>query len=242
MKIEAAYILCAGLGTRMGEIGKVLPKPLWPFFEKTCLDFRITQLHALGITNIVINTHHCADQIKEYVRKNYSSQIKILHEPILLGSGGAIHNFKKNFTGIKKILVLNSDFFFNITNELLDRATQRMQEASALLFCVPVTHDSGQNQVCAQGGLLSNIVKHAMISQDTKYEASSGVSILNLTKIKHREGISEFFHSVADFNRDKVCIFSESATDWYELGTKESYKDFYYKYTTEIVIRTRSDL
>ncbi len=34
MQINQALLLCAGLGTRMGNIGKHIPKPLWPIFEK----------------------------------------------------------------------------------------------------------------------------------------------------------------------------------------------------------------
>ncbi|PJB53459.1 MAG: nucleotidyltransferase family protein, partial [Bdellovibrio sp. CG_4_9_14_3_um_filter_39_7] len=56
MSINTGLILCAGKGTRMGAIGKVLPKPLWPLFEKTLIDWQIIQMMKLGIKNIYINT------------------------------------------------------------------------------------------------------------------------------------------------------------------------------------------
>ena len=41
MQLDFAYILAAGKGTRMGEIGKVVPKPLWPIYEKSLLELQV---------------------------------------------------------------------------------------------------------------------------------------------------------------------------------------------------------
>ena len=49
MQIDYALILSAGLGTRMGEIGKILPKVLWPIYFKSLLELQIRYCQSLGI-------------------------------------------------------------------------------------------------------------------------------------------------------------------------------------------------
>ena len=44
MKVNKALILSAGFGTRMGEIGKTLPKILWPIFDKSLLELQVLYL------------------------------------------------------------------------------------------------------------------------------------------------------------------------------------------------------
>ncbi|OFZ14167.1 MAG: hypothetical protein A2X86_04765 [Bdellovibrionales bacterium GWA2_49_15] len=233
MKIDAAYILCAGLGTRMGQIGTVLPKPLWPLFEKTCLDFIIMQVQALGITNIFINTHHLAGQIEEHVKSNKQTTINVLHEPILLGSGGAIHNLKRRFPEVKKVLVLNADFFFLLTPVTLRLALEKMQNATSLLFCITVPFGSGLNQVCIDNGLLKKIVQASMIKPCISYETYAGISILNLETLEYQEGVSTFFDSVANFENMNVPVFLDHGIEWYDVGTKQSYKAFYYEFSAK---------
>ena len=49
MKIDACFIACAGLGTRMGEISTSIPKPLMPIFNQSILETLIKQVKNLGI-------------------------------------------------------------------------------------------------------------------------------------------------------------------------------------------------
>ncbi|MBI2521370.1 MAG: NTP transferase domain-containing protein [Bdellovibrio sp.] len=230
MGIDAAYILCAGLGTRMGPIGTVLPKPLWPLFEKTCLDLVILQVKALSINNIIINTHHLSNKIEEHIKNTYDVGIHVLHEPILLGSGGAIHNVKKHFPWLKKILVLNADFFFLLTPQILKLALNEMKNELSLLFSITVPFGAGLNQICVMNGLLKNIIHSSLIKSCAFYETYAGVCILNLGAMEYREGISNFFDTVANFQSTNVRVFSDYSIEWYDVGTKQSYQDFYYRF------------
>ena len=56
MKIDYCLILAAGFGSRMGEIGKILPKVLWHIFEKSLLELEIEYARSLGIKKIFINS------------------------------------------------------------------------------------------------------------------------------------------------------------------------------------------
>ena len=62
MIVENALILAAGAGTRMGEIGKVLPKVLWPVFECSLLELEVLYAHHDVVTCDVdrdISTAYC---------------------------------------------------------------------------------------------------------------------------------------------------------------------------------------
>ncbi len=67
MALDHAFILCAGYGTRMGEIGKVLPKLLWPVFEKKMLELQVLYARQLGCRKIYINSHFLHEQIQAFV-------------------------------------------------------------------------------------------------------------------------------------------------------------------------------
>lgn len=94
-----ALVLCAGLGTRFQPITNVTPKPAIPFLNVPLLGYSLYYLEQIGVTNLVINTHHLPDKVQAVARqltqaraqmpgRNYS--VKFSHEPEILGSGGGI--------------------------------------------------------------------------------------------------------------------------------------------------------
>ena len=96
-------ILAAGLGTRMGDLTKDLPKPLLPVKGKPLIDYTFDLIEPLQTKNIFVNTHYHADLIQLHIIKNYEN-IKISFEPEILGTGGGIKKIHQN-----DLLVLNTD-------------------------------------------------------------------------------------------------------------------------------------
>ena len=96
-------ILTAGLGTRMGDLTKDLPKPLLPVKGKPLIDYAFNLIEPLQTKNIFVNTHYHADLIQLHISKNYEN-IKISFEPEILGTGGGIKKIHQN-----DLLVLNTD-------------------------------------------------------------------------------------------------------------------------------------
>ena len=96
-------ILAAGLGTRMGDLTKDLPKPLLPVKGKPLIDYALNLIEPLQTKNIFVNTHYHADLIQSYISNNYEN-IKISFEPEILGTGGGIKKIHQN-----DLFVLNTD-------------------------------------------------------------------------------------------------------------------------------------
>src|SRR6266446_8681458 len=87
-----AMILAAGLGTRLRPLTDTRPKALVELAGRTLLEITLTRLRAFGITEVIINVHHFADQVIAYLNSNnnFGMRIEISREEILLDTGGGL--------------------------------------------------------------------------------------------------------------------------------------------------------
>ena len=87
-----AMIFAAGLGTRLKPFTDSHPKALLPLAGKPLLQWQIEQLRAAGITDIVVNVHHFAEQIISYLQAHdFGCNIRISDErAALLDTGGGL--------------------------------------------------------------------------------------------------------------------------------------------------------
>ena len=87
-----AMVLAAGLGTRLRPLTDDRPKALVEIAGCTLLEITLTRLRAFGIREVIINTHHFADMIAEYLKTNhdFGLRIEISREEILLDTGGGL--------------------------------------------------------------------------------------------------------------------------------------------------------
>jgi len=87
-----AMILAAGLGTRLRPLTDTRPKALVEIAGRTLLEITLTRLRAFGITKVIINVHHFADLVIDYLKsnKNFGMRIEISREEILLDTGGGL--------------------------------------------------------------------------------------------------------------------------------------------------------
>ena len=92
--IRQAFVLGAGMGTRLRPLTEQKPKPLVPIFQKPLITFPLDHLRAAGVEFFAINTHRLAEQFAEtFARASYEgAPLQLLHEPDLLETGGGIKN------------------------------------------------------------------------------------------------------------------------------------------------------
>ncbi|HEV2841818.1 MAG TPA: NDP-sugar synthase [Chthoniobacterales bacterium] len=95
--ITQAFVLGAGLGTRLRPLTEDLPKPLIPIFQKPLITFALDHLIAAGVQSFVINTHHRAAAFQElFAQGSYRGcPVELVHEPEILGTGGGIKNVER---------------------------------------------------------------------------------------------------------------------------------------------------
>src|SRR3989442_9006265 len=94
-----AMVLAAGLGTRLRPLTDDRPKALVEIAGHTLLEITLSRLHSFGIREVMVNVHHFAEMIIEYLRANhdFGMRIEVSREDLLLDTGG----------GLKKV-----DYFF----------------------------------------------------------------------------------------------------------------------------------
>src|SRR5262249_55455065 len=87
-----AMVLAAGLGTRLRPITNTRPKALVEVGGRTLLEITLSRLKTFDVHEVVINVHHFADMVIEYLRAhdNFGLQIEISREEVLLDTGGGL--------------------------------------------------------------------------------------------------------------------------------------------------------
>ena len=86
-----AMVLAAGQGTRLRPLTDERPKALVEIGGRTLLEITLSRLRAFGVREVIINVHHFADMIVEYLKANgnFGMRIEVSREDALLDTGGA---------------------------------------------------------------------------------------------------------------------------------------------------------
>jgi NDP-sugar pyrophosphorylase family protein len=96
-----AMIMAAGLGTRLRPLTDDRPKALVEVAGHTMLEITLARLRSFGIHDVIINVHHFADLVLQYLkaRNNFGMRIAISQEDVLLDTGGGLKKAAYFFSG-----------------------------------------------------------------------------------------------------------------------------------------------
>jgi NDP-sugar pyrophosphorylase family protein len=85
-------VLAAGLGTRLRPLTDARPKALVEVAGRTLLEITLSRLRSFGVTDVIVNVHHFADQVVEYLKANrdFGMRIALSREDALLDTGGGL--------------------------------------------------------------------------------------------------------------------------------------------------------
>jgi mannose-1-phosphate guanylyltransferase len=112
-----AFLLTAGLGTRLHPITLTLPKCLVPIAGKPLINWWFESMQKAGVTEVLINLHHLPDMVMAHVNAlDTSIKVKFSYEPVLLGSAGTLVANKNFVEGEKSFFIFYGD---NLTNSSL---------------------------------------------------------------------------------------------------------------------------
>ena len=133
--MKQAMILAAGLGTRLKPLTDTMPKALVPVGGKPLLEHNIRKLQQAGYDRFVVNIHHFAQQIVDYVaRQDYASQVHFSDETEqLLETGGGLKKAQQLFRDNEPILLHNVDILDNVDYDWFRRQHQPDEDAVLLV-------------------------------------------------------------------------------------------------------------
>jgi mannose-1-phosphate guanylyltransferase/mannose-1-phosphate guanylyltransferase/phosphomannomutase len=111
-----AFVLGAGLGTRLRPLTEHLPKPLVPVAGQPLITRAFDHLIAAGVGGFVVNTHHAAQAYTTlFANSRYRElPVALRHEPVILETAGGLANVRDLLDGDAPILVYNGDILTDI--------------------------------------------------------------------------------------------------------------------------------
>ncbi|MCC6137390.1 MAG: NTP transferase domain-containing protein [Bdellovibrionaceae bacterium] len=124
-----AFVLAAGLGTRLRPYTHKLPKPIIPFMGIPMIGYALHLINNAGIGDVVINTHPFSEKVRNCVGDLNNNRFHITfsneeREP--LGSGGALYKARNELQTSPHFFAINGDTVFipkqsHLLNELLEQ-------------------------------------------------------------------------------------------------------------------------
>lgn len=146
-------ILAAGLGNRMRPLTDKTPKPLVKVGGKALLQYSLDAAKEAGIENFVVNVHHLADQIENYLKDQSRFDVVISDErEELLNSGGGITHALPLISQ-NVFMLLNADTFW-IDDQSQDQSNLSTmisvfdeRSMDILLMCVPISRTTGHTGI-----------------------------------------------------------------------------------------------
>jgi mannose-1-phosphate guanylyltransferase len=112
-----AFLLTAGLGTRLYPITHTLPKCLVPIADKPLINWWFESMQKAGVTEVLINLHHLPDMVMAHVNAlDTPIKVEFSYEPVLLGSAGTLVANKSFVANETSFFIFYGD---NLTNTSL---------------------------------------------------------------------------------------------------------------------------
>ena len=133
--MRQAMIFAPGLGTRLKPLTDTMPKALVPVGGQPLLDINIRRLMDQGYDRFVVNIHHFAQQIIDYVKEqDYAPLVHFSDESDqLLETGGGLKKAQMLFRDDQPILIHNVDILDNVNYDWLARQHQADEDAVLLV-------------------------------------------------------------------------------------------------------------
>ncbi len=231
-----AMILAAGLGTRLRPLTDDRPKALVEVAGHTLLEITLRRLRESGIREVIVNVHHFADMVVDYLKKhgNFGMRIEISREEELLDTGGGLKKAAWFFLddsgrAEEPVVLHNVDVISTIDLERMVRfhrdnealttlAVQDRETSRYLLF-------DERNELCGRraGRGSAEIVRS---TGDMQALAFSGVHVIS-PRLLQRLTEDGAFSIISSYLRlagegEKILAFRADEFYWRDLGRLEN--------------------
>lgn len=220
-----ALLLCAGRGTRLLPLTEVFPKCLMPIGGRPLLAYWLSMLCAAGIQKILVNLHHHAELVQDFVDGSpYSKRVSTVYEPALLGTAGTLLA-NRDFFGQTAILLAHADNLtvFNVDGMLrAHRARPVGCEITMMTFVAQDPSSCGIVETMPNGVVTAF---HEKVSNPPSNVANGAVYVLEPTVFDFLRGLEkdtiDFSTEVIPAYLGKIFTFHNS-TYHRDIGTLTS--------------------
>jgi NDP-sugar pyrophosphorylase family protein len=231
-----AMVLAAGLGTRLRPLTDARPKALVEVAGRTMLEITLARLRAVGIREVIVNAHHFAGMIVEYLKANdnFGMSVEVSREEILLDTGGglknAAHFFLENSRDSDEPFLLHNvdvistiDFRrmlqFHLENRALATLAVRSRKSSRYLLF------DQQFQLCGRRSGRDGAIELVRPSEQLQALAFCGIHIISprLFAKMTEEGVFSIIDCYLRLagREEKILAFRADEYYWRDLGTPD---------------------
>lgn len=224
-KIKTAFVLGAGLGTRLRPLTETCPKPLIELNGKPMIVYVFEQLQKVGVERFIVNTHHCSERYDAVFPGNSWEGIPITfsHEPELLGTGGGLKKIQE-LVGEETFLMQSGDVVTDLPlQKLIDSHFEYGAEVTMALRSAPEPRTVGIDEK----GYVRDISKQRDMLE-MEYYNFANVSIIEpnfFSRIPSTapSSVASFWLEMA---REKLSIRGIVLDEgyWYNVGTPDEYE------------------
>lgn len=224
------FILAAGLGTRLRPWTNDRPKALVEVGGVTLLERAIKKLEDAGIGHIVINVHHFADKVIDFVNSHHwQATIDISDErEQLLDTGGGLKKAAPLFSGKENVLVHNVDILSDM--DLREVEAFHRGQGNLVTLCVS-QRETKRMLEFDENGLLVGRWPHppapSSWGEGENTLAFSGVSVVSpalftlLPEADHPYPIIDEYIRLSGMNY-RIGAYQHSAKHWLDVGKPET--------------------
>lgn len=219
--MRKAFLLGAGLGTRLKPLTNTLPKPLIPVENRPLVTHAMDRLIEAGITDIAINTHHLPETwaVAFPENKYRSADLTFFHEPVLLETGGGIKNIA-DWIGHDSFLIYNGDILTDLPIDKLMTGHMMSNNTATLA----VRADGPTKKVTVDGRQITDI--RSEVSGLAGTHQFTGIYCADaelLDLIPSNEKIQVIPALQELVRRNEIGAYQVKACEWLDLGERESY-------------------
>jgi NDP-sugar pyrophosphorylase family protein len=231
-----AMVLAAGLGTRLRPLTNERPKALVEVGGRTMLEITLSRLREFGIRDVIINVHHLANALIEYLHTNryFDMNIKVSREDVLLDTGGGLKKAAYFFAdSTEPFLLHNVDVLSNID---LARMLQYHRDQEALATLAVQDRPSsrmllfdGALKLCGRRNIKDGTAEIACPSIALIPLAFSGIHVISsqIFEFMTETGVFSIIDAYLRLAKQgfKIAGFRTDEYYWRDLGTVQSIGD-----------------
>jgi len=229
-----AMIFAAGLGTRLMPLTKNRPKALVTVNGTPLLEIAIENLKAQGVTDIIINVHHFADQIIAFVKekKFFDINIEFSHEKKkLLNTGGGLKKALPFFDVGKPFIIWNADIISTVD---LGKMLEKHQKENAIATLLTRHRNTSRylifdehNVLTGWANMIEGKIKLSKLekAKERRLLAFGGIHIVSPEIVKYMPDEKVF--SIIDVyleaaKEEKLIGFLDNEIEWIDVGRVEN--------------------
>ena len=221
--VSQAFVLGAGLGTRLKQLTRALPKPLVPVAGRPLITRAFDHLLEAGVQRLVVNTHHCAEAYASAFPGGHyrDALLTFRHEPVLLETGGGIKNVEDLLHGAP-FIIYNGDILSTLP---LRPAIARHFAAGNEVTLVLRSH-GGPLQVAFDPGTGRILDIGQRLGRAPGTHLFTGIYVVNpeffaRLRLEKVSVIPAFLEMITQGAKLGAIVVDEG--DWWDLGTREQY-------------------